>query len=192
MEGTYHHRCTLCPAKEQMRAAVSRLDLKLFQAIFNFHRDTVLPVIFRIISFIGDGWFYGFYLLYLYLQKNELFKPTVYVVLIAFALELPIYRLLKNSIRRVRPFNAHDVKNMVFPLDEYSFPSGHTSAAFLVATIIAYFTPFLTIPIFIFAFLVGMARIYLGVHYPSDIIGGIFFGSGMAILAIVIVEKLIV
>ena len=192
MEGQGHHRCSLCPAKEKMRAAVSRLDLKLFQVIFNFHRDTVLPVIFRIISFIGDGWFYGFYLLYLYLAKTGLFKPALYVVLIAFALELPIYRILKNTIRRIRPFNAHEeVKNMVYPLDEFSFPSGHTSAAFLVATIIAYFTPVIAIPIFIFAFLVGMARIYLGVHYPSDIFGGIIFGIGIGKIAILIVEKLI-
>ena len=61
-----------------MRAAVTRMDLKLFRAIFNFHRDSVLPVIFRIISFIGDGWFYGLYLLYLYLVKTELFKPALY------------------------------------------------------------------------------------------------------------------
>lgn len=175
-----------------MRAAVSRLDLKLFRAIFNFRRDTILPVIFRIISFIGDGYFYGLYLLYLHLAKSELFKPALYVVLIAFALELPIYRILKNSIRRIRPFNAHEeVENMVYPLDEFSFPSGHTSAAFLVATVIAYFSPVLAIPLFIFAFLVGMARIYLGVHYPSDIFGGIIFGVGIARVAILIVEKFI-
>ena len=57
--------------------------------------------------------------------------------------------------------------------------------------IIAHFTPILAVPLFIFAFLVGMARIYLGVHYPSDILGGIIFGTGMAQVAILIVEKLI-
>ena len=175
-----------------MRAAVSRFDLKLFQAIFNFRRKTVLPIIFRIISFIGDGYFYGLYLVYLYFSKQDLFKPALYVIMIAFAIELPVYRILKNSIRRIRPFNAHQqVENMVYPLDEFSFPSGHTSAAFLIAMIIAHFTPFLAIPLFVFAFLVGMARIYLGVHYPSDILGGIIFGTGMAKVGILIVEKLI-
>ena len=175
-----------------MKAAVSRVDLKLFQAIFNFRRNTILPLIFRIISFIGDGYFYGLYLVYLYFSKNELFKSALYVIMIAFAIELPIYRILKNTIRRIRPFNAHqEIENMVYPLDEFSSPSGHTSAAFLIAMIIAHFTPFLAIPLFIFAFLVGMARIYLGVHYPSDILGGIIFGTGMGKIAILIVEKFI-
>ncbi|MCF7832686.1 MAG: phosphatase PAP2 family protein [Candidatus Marinimicrobia bacterium] len=175
-----------------MKAAVSRIDLKIFQAIFNFRRNTVLPLIFRIISFIGDGYFYGLYLVYLYFSKHDIFRPALFVILLAFATELPLYRVLKNTIRRVRPFNAHDeIENMVYPLDEFSFPSGHTSAAFLVAMIIAHFTPFLAIPMFAFALLVGMSRIYLGVHYPSDIIGGAIYGTGMAQIAILIVEKII-
>ena len=193
MERPGHYRRAICPAKKEMKAAVSKFDLKLFRVIFNFRRDSLLPLVFRIISFIGDGYFYALYLLYLYLAKNELFKPALYIVLVGFAIELPIYRLLKNTIRRIRPFNAHDeVENMVLPLDEFSFPSGHTSAAFLVAMIITHFSPALAVPMFAFAFLVGMSRIYLGVHYPSDILAGIIYGTGVGQIAIMIVEKFII
>lgn len=175
-----------------MRAKVSEIDLNLFRIIFNFHRKSFLPIFFRIISFIGDGYFYLLYLLYIHLSYPALFKAALWTVLIAFAIEFPVYLILKNSIRRVRPFNAHaDVENMVYPIDEFSFPSGHTSVAFLVATIVSYFTPFLTIPLFVFAFFVGLSRIYLGVHYPSDILGGIVHGCTMGIISIIIVNTFI-
>lgn len=175
-----------------MKAKVSELDLKYFRVIFNFRRNSFLPAFFRVISFIGDGYFYGIYLVYLYFADINSFKPALWIVLIAIAIELPIYWLLKNTIRRIRPFNAHlEVENMVYPLDEFSFPSGHTSAAFMVAMILTHFSPFLAIPIFLFATLVGISRIYLGVHYPSDILGGMIYGTSVAQIAILIVEKII-
>ena len=175
-----------------MKAKVSELDLKLFRAIFNFRRDTFLPVFFRVISFLGDGYVYVLYPLFLYFKYNELFKPAAWTILIAFAVELPGYFILKHSIRRIRPFNAHsDVENLVYPIDEFSFPSGHTSVAFLMATIIASFSPFLAVPVYVFALLVGISRIYVGVHYPSDIIGGIFYGVGMGHLAIYLTKILV-
>jgi undecaprenyl-diphosphatase len=175
-----------------MKAKVSELDLRLFRVIFNFRRDSFLPIFFRVISFIGDGYFYMLYLVYVHVYHQALFKPVMWTTLIAFAIEFPGYLILKNSIRRIRPFNAHsDVENMVYPIDEFSFPSGHTSVAFLVATFISYFTPFLALPLFVFAFLVGMSRIYLGVHYPSDILGGIAYGCTTGFISIAIVNTFI-
>lgn len=175
-----------------MKAKVSDIDLKLFRKIFDFHRESFLPVFFRIISFIADGYFYLFYLVYIYFKYHILLKQVLWTTLVALIIEFPGYFILKKSIRRIRPFNAHlDIQNMVYPIDEFSFPSGHTSVAFLVATFVSYFTPFLAIPIFIFAFLVGISRIYLGVHYPSDILGGIFYGCAAGIISIIIVNTFI-
>jgi len=59
-------------------------------------------------------------------------------------------------------------------LKDYSFPSGHTSASFAIATTIAFNMPRLSIVAFILAFAIGISRIYLGVHYPTDVMAGMF------------------
>ncbi len=175
-----------------MKAYVSRFDLRLFRAIFNYRRDSFLPAFFRVISFIGGGYFYFLFAIYMYFAQPELFKPTMFVSLIGFGIHLPIYFILKNMIRRVRPFNAHnDIDNMVYPIDEFSFPSGHTAAAFLVAFIISHFIPALAVYMYIYASLVGLSRIYVGVHYPSDIIAGAAFGTGVGWGAVYIVNHFI-
>ncbi|MCJ7688768.1 MAG: phosphatase PAP2 family protein [Clostridiaceae bacterium] len=67
-------------------------------------------------------------------------------------------------------------------MDKYSFPSGHTTGAFALAVIIALYFPmfgFITIPL---ACGVGISRMYIGVHYPTDVIMGIFIGTICSIL----------
>lgn len=113
----------------------------------------------------------------------------LYCLLLGFALERPVYLALKNVFRRDRPPVALNMPSFVIPSDRFSFPSGHTSAAFLVATLVCAFYPALTPLLFSWAVLVGMARVVLGVHFPTDTLIGALMGVSLALLSMEFLHK---
>ena len=92
--------------------------------------------------------------------------------------------LLKNVVKRERPYNTY---TGIFPdkiESDYAFPSGHTSSAFATATSLAIATKkwYVAVPAFAWSASVGYSRIYLGQHYPSDVIMGAIVGTSSAII----------
>jgi membrane-associated phospholipid phosphatase len=96
-----------------------------------------------------------------------------------------VYYVLKNIvIKRERPYNAlPNVHKMhLDTADKYSMPSGHATAAFAVATALTfrYPKPYVYIPAYAWAVFVGYGRVYMGLHYPSDVLAGALLGSASA------------
>ena len=103
------------------------------------------------------------------------------VVLVAFSVQLPIYWLLKNCLKRRRPPEViPSFKSAITASDKFSFPSGHSSAAFLLANLTALFYGIIAWPLYIWASFVALSRVMLGVHFPSDILAGIALGTVLA------------
>jgi membrane-associated phospholipid phosphatase len=90
---------------------------------------------------------------------------------------------LKSTIKRDRPFKTYPDIIKHTHGGSYSMPSGHTSICFATATSVSLIYPkwYVIAPMYTWATLVGYSRMYLGVHYPSDIVAGALVGSGSAI-----------
>jgi undecaprenyl-diphosphatase len=85
--------------------------------------------------------------------------------------------LFKYAVQRDRPPTVIlDPKPLMEVPTTSSFPSGHTSTSFACAYVISRLAPRLTIPVFVLAALIGFSRIYVGVHYPLDVLAGAIFG----------------
>lgn len=93
--------------------------------------------------------------------------------------------ILKHMFQRPRPFNTLQHLDLLIKKPQsYSFPSGHTSSAFACAVILAYYVKKAAVPSIILACLIAFSRVYLTVHYPSDVLAGIVLGIISAMITI--------
>ena len=93
--------------------------------------------------------------------------------------------IVKNIVQRPRPFVTFTDMQIIIPTpSEFSFPSGHTSSSFAAAAVFYRHLPKkLGLPAVILAGLIGFSRLYVGVHYPTDVIAGVLMGILLSYLA---------
>ncbi len=126
---------------------------------------------------LGDGWAWLFLSLLIAVFDPLNLKHSLLPMSIGLLIEFPLQLVLKNSFSRPRPFEICDgVGCLVRPGDRYSFPSGHMSCAVVVMTVIGSVYSWLFIPLFLLALMIGISRVYLGVHYPTDVLAGAVLG----------------
>ncbi len=139
--------------------------------------NLVLPIaIATPIVFAGTG-----------LAKDDAYTfDTGVMVGVSEALAYVLYYPIKNFVvKRERPYVALSGVHTghLDSADKYSMPSGHTTAAFAIATALTlrYPKPYVYIPAYAWAAFVGYGRVYLGLHYPSDVVAGALLGTASAL-----------
>jgi len=121
-----------------------------------------------------------------YIKKDKLIQKKGWSAAGALIINTALVTGLKYTIDRKRPYEAYP--HLIFP-DEYiqghSFPSGHVSTAFATATSLTLTCKkwYIVIPAYTWATSVAYARMYVGQHYPTDVLAGALIGTGSAILS---------
>jgi undecaprenyl-diphosphatase len=137
--------------------------------------NILLDPIFVMITYMGSSVFWILATVLFWIKGKK--KISLYLI-IAFMIDSLSLFLLKSFFIRPRPFeNFSNLKVLNFEVDiGPSFPSGHTQRAFSGATILGSFYKKFSTAFFIISLLVGISRIYIGVHYPFDVLAGAING----------------
>lgn len=164
-------------------------DRELFLFLNGLNASWIDPVMKVISSF----WiWYPVVALFIFLCvkyfRKKFWIPLVFAV-VCFAITDQTTNLVKNNVKRYRPTHNTEISEQVHTVDDYrggqySFFSGHAANSFGLAVLSLLFVrkKYYTIFVLIWASLVSYSRIYLGVHYPSDIFTGAVFGTATAFL----------
>jgi len=168
-----------------LSAAGQSLDYRILVNV-NVDRNTSLDNSFKFVSNSSQYLTVGVPLGLLgagLLSHNKILIRQGENAVVSFAISSIATYALKTAIHRNRPFVDHPDIVKLSDGGGYSFPSGHTSAAFCLATSIAMDNKqwYIRVPVFTWAALVGYSRMHLGVHYPTDVLGGALVGAGSAI-----------
>ncbi|WP_449539033.1 phosphatase PAP2 family protein [Ferdinandcohnia sp. Marseille-Q9671] len=171
--------------------SVYDVDCRIFQKVNQYYDRKFLHFFFSRITYIGGATFTIIACLSLFFfTSNQLRMAAVASVLSLAVSHLPVH-IIKKLYPRKRPYLI--VEKSKFPvkaLTDHSFPSGHTTAIFSVIIPFLFVIPNLSFILLPIGICVGVSRIFLGLHYPSDVLAGGVLGTTAGITSYFFVNQL--
>ncbi|WP_066319234.1 phosphatase PAP2 family protein [Bacillus sp. FJAT-29814] len=153
-------------------------DCRVFQNINRHFHRYLLNLFFRTVTHLGGATFtiLSTILLYLLAWSKETRLLAIASALALASSHIPV-QITKILFPRKRPYLTIEQTNILEnPLQDHSFPSGHTTAIFAVMTPYILAIPSISLVLILMGICVGVSRIYLGLHYPSDVVAGAILG----------------
>jgi len=185
---------------ESIRALLDTLAVSLDLPILDWIAANLwcpfLDVAMPIITLLGDAGIFWIAVAVLFMITKK-YRKTGIGMMLALMMGLLVCNIwLKPTIARIRPYDFQmeyflkEIPLLAGAMHDFSFPSGHTIASFEAAVVIALNNKKLGIPAMILAVLIAFSRLYLYVHYPTDVLFSIILGTAFAFLGNWLAQKI--
>lgn len=174
-----------------MLESLLRLDGAILLWIQEHVRQEFLSPVVKFITHLGDaGWCWILLAAILLIVKKT--RKIGLVTAVSLLGSYVVNNLiLKNLVARVRPYEAVDgLQRIIEAQSDFSFPSGHSASSFAAAVVIFMLCPKkYGVPALVLAFLIALSRLYVGVHYPTDVLTGVISGTVIAVIVCTVYKK---
>ena len=165
---------------------IQNFDNQIILFLNSLGSNVIIDNIMKFISFLGNkGWFYivvGLVMI-MFIKRYPYIGRWGLILLFSLLISTIIVNvLIKPIIQRDRPFDTLLLDLIINRPNDYSFPSGHTTAAFGAAIVFLYINKKIGYIMLIFAIFMGFSRMYLLVHYFTDVLFGALIGSIISII----------
>ena len=172
------HHAGISALPSNLLSLISERDHRLMRRVHRWRPPRWFRVVMLGASRAGSGWLWGALALTLMLLGGPRRFAATAAGCLASGTGLGIYVALKKATGRKRPclVEPHSWAHIP-PPDQYSFPSGHTIAAFAITAAVGLFYPGLFLVLLPGAVVIGISRIVLGMHFLSDVLAGAVMGS---------------
>lgn len=163
--------------------AVTTWDASVITAIYENVHSAFLTMFFRIVTLLGEGGIFWIAVAVILLFFKKTRRSGICIGASLLIGVIVGNGIIKNVVARPRPYDAIEgIESVVSHLSDYSFPSGHSLCCFEAATALAMNRTKWAIPAYVGAVLVAVSRLFLFVHYPTDVICGALLGVLFGVL----------
>lgn len=169
-----------------MLQRIQELDDRFAESSQALEQPGLIRAIAVVLAHSGDSWFWLIGLGLLWWLGADYWKQLALVMIIGIGVTALVVLVIKFTVRRRRP--QGEWGRIYRSTDPHSFPSGHAARSTMLAVIALGMGPlWLGLSLLLWVPLVGLARIILGVHYPSDIVAGMALGIVMGVLVLIFI-----
>ncbi len=169
-----------------MLQRIQELDDRFAESSQALEQPGIIRAMAVVLAHSGDSWFWLIGLGLLWWLGTDYWKQLALVMIIGIGVTALVVMVIKFTVRRRRP--QGEWGRIYRSTDPHSFPSGHAARSTMLAVIALGMGPlWLGLSLLLWVPLVGLARIILGVHYPSDIVAGMALGIVMGVLVLIFI-----